>query len=350
LSDERLNVGPLLVRLLGRGVVLVDGALACSYADERACELLGAPHLQGLRTEWHRLRTLLHVHELADIRDEASIQHRVDIVTAAGTRSLRIELHPLPSGGCVVLIRDVHVLDAADRLLLLASETCASRPALSGLVHQAKGPLNNFHLTLALLATSLARSSGATTDPAFAKWQRYLDVLQSEYQRLTECINEIGAQAHPSDPQRSDLDMNEIVSDVARLLRHEVTLRDAAIEAEVSRTPSPVHGDASALRLALIGFVLCVLDRTHENGRVRMQVDCDEYRVRVRVTGVPAVPAEDVTRTLFELSPARRSPQAVAGRLIVELHNGQVSTTTIVPDAWGFVICIPVATRAHSGH
>ena len=75
----------------------------------------------------------------------------------------------------------------------------------------------------------------------------------------------------------------------------------------------------------------------------------DQDRREARTVDQDAA-AEDVTRTLFELSPARRSPQAVAGRLIVELHNGQVSTTTIVPDAWGFVICIPVATRAHSAH
>jgi hypothetical protein len=350
LSGERLNVGPLLSRLLGGGVVLVDGGLHFSYADDRACELLGVPDVRALGGEWHRLRNLLHVHELTNVRDEQSLQQRLDLVTAEGTRGLRIELHPLSPAGCVVLIRDVHEMTAADRLLILASETCASRPALSGLVHRAKGPLNNFQLTLALLATSLARSSGASTDPAFAKWQRYLDVLQTEYGRLTACINEIAEHAHVSDSEPIDLDLNELVSDVAAVLRHEATLRDAAIKAEVSRTSALVHGNPHELRLALIGFAVCVLDRTSEKGSVTLLVDSDDTRVHVRITGVRAAPPDDMARTLFELSAARTSPhaQAVAGRLLVELHNGQVATTTVAPDAWGFVISIPLATTAQS--
>jgi signal transduction histidine kinase len=350
LSDERLNVGPVLARLLGGGVVLLDEGMGCSYADDRACELLGTPDVQGVRADWRRLGELLHVHELAQVREESSMQRTVDLATTRGTRRLRIEAHPLRPAGGVVLVRDVHEHDAADRSLILAAEACAGRPALSGLVHQAKGPLNNFQLTLALLATSLARSSAASNDAASPRWRRYLDVLQTESARLTACINEIGEHAHAVDEPHCDLDMNAIVSDVARLLRHEATLRDAAIEARVTATPSLVHGDSRALRLALVGFALCILDRIAHKGSVTLSVDRVDSRVRVRVAGARAAPAPDVTRTLFELSAVRMAPHAreVAGRLIVELHDGEVSTTTIPPDAWGFSISIPAAAATHS--
>jgi nitrogen-specific signal transduction histidine kinase len=350
LSDERVNVGPLLAQQLGAGIVLLDGALACSYADDRACELLGAPNAAALRADWHRLRDLLHLHDLAGVRDDPLMQRAVDLVTAQGRRRLRIEVHPLPPADCVVLIRDVHDLDAADRLLILASEACASRPALAGLVHRAKGPLNNFQLTLALLAGSLARSSAASTDASFPKWQRYLDVLQAEYGGLTECIQEIALHAHAGDPERFELDVNQIASDVARLLRHEATLRDATIEAEVPQTPSLVLGDPRGLHLALVGFALCVLDRTQSKGSVKLNVVCDDSRVRIRVAGTPALPVEDLVRTLFALSAVCTAPHAhaVAGRLIVELHDGEVSMADGTPNAWGFVISFPLAQRSSS--
>jgi len=344
LPDEDLNVGPLLARLLGVGVVMLDDAQRCTYADARARDLLGAADAAEVRDGWEHFRDRLRLPDLSTLRGEASLQHRVDVGGSHGRR-LRIEVHPLAMAGYVVLLRDVSRLDGRDRLLILASEAQANRPAVSGLVHQAKGPLNNFHLTLALLASGLARGVAAPSDAVATRWRRYLDVLQTEAARLTACINEIDERSQPGDGARCDVDVNALIADVARLLRHAATLRNATIKQDPFPSSPRVTGDAQTLRLALVGLTLFVLERTAAKGSLLLEAQCEDDRVRIRITGTPGAAPDGLANALFQLTPVREVDvaQAVAARTVVESHGGEVSLIALPPHTWGFAVVLPVA-------
>jgi signal transduction histidine kinase len=331
LHDSGLRDAGLLSRLLHAGILMLDGAHRCRYASAVACELLGAPDEAALRTGWDDIRVQLPLEEMAGITEnDLPLLGRVDVQTAAGPRLLRVEVHAIPGEGHLMLIRDRARLDDADRVLLSASEAHANRHALAGLVHEAKGPLNNFHLTLALLASALARTGGpAHADATRARWPRYLDVLQTETARLTRCLDDIGALAQPGDPGRVPVDLHAMTHDVMRLLRPEATIRDARIELDGHPSPVHVRGHPRQLQLALLGFTTTLLEATPPGGVISLRVHPAHANVgpRIHVEASPAAIPPALETELFRIGSAAdsRYPAAIAGRMIIEAHGGDVS-------------------------
>lgn len=351
LHDSGLQSSRLLARLLPAGVVVLDNAQQCCFASPRACELLGAPGSVSLAAAWPSIRPQLPLAELSARSDaDGPLQRRVDLQTPLGTRLLRLEVHRLDDGAetrYVILVRDRRRIDDADHALLLASEAHANRPAFAGLVHEAKGPLNNFQLTLALLVSGLARIEslpGAAT--ISARWRHYFDVLQTEASRLLRCMDDINALARPADTGRQRIDIGASLRDVLRLLHHEATMREVRLELDVPAEPAWVVGDARQLRLALLGFTTCLIDVTESGGAVTLHADApDGAEQRLRIGGSPAALSPAFATTLFAIGGACESPYpaTIAGRTIIEAHGGAVTIDLSSPATPAFVVCMPAA-------
>ena len=268
LHDSGLRDGRLLAYLLQAGVVVLDGAQRCLLASASACELFDAADESDLRDRWDSIHAALGLSTLAAHgAGDPPLQRRAEFCTATGLRALRYEAHAVADGGHahhVLLLRERTRIDRADRAILLASEAQAGRHVLTGLVHEAKGPLNNFYLTLSLLSASLARmEANAAPQTTPAQWSRYLDVLRNEAARLAGCLNDLESLTRLGDTTRERVDLCALSRDVLRVLRHEATMRETTIDLDVPSTPVWIEGDAHALRLALLAFASAVLDASH---------------------------------------------------------------------------------------
>jgi signal transduction histidine kinase len=90
-------------------------------------------------------------------------------------------------------------------------------------------------LTVTLLISTIARMESSTvSEPTLTRWRHYLDVLKSETTRLSDCLNDIHALTERGD--------------AIRVLRHEATMRETAIELDVPPEPAWVTGDPHQLR------------------------------------------------------------------------------------------------------
>jgi len=245
-----------------------------------------------------------------------------------------------------VLVRDRARVLATDRALLLASEAQANRHVLTGLVHAAKGPLNNFNLTLALLSAGVARGDVlAATPEVLARRTRYIDVLQKEAARLASCIDEIHALTVPHDPSRVPIDLAATSADCARMLRHGATMREVSLDLDVPPQPVMATGDPQLVRLALLSFAICVLELTPAGGRVAWRVTPGEpaHAPSVAITtSRPVLPAT-LAGALFRLSCTAESHYsgAIAARLIVEAQGGDVVLRDPGDGAPGILLRIP---------
>ena len=339
-----VSVAALVARLSGRGVAALDAAHRCVYADPRACALLGAASALEACAKWEMLRVALGIDRPSQFTAQSSpLRRRIDVDHAGERRSLRIELHPL-NDGAVALLGDAQHLDDLDRLFILAGEAQARRHALSGLAHRAKGPLNNFHLTLALLEATLARADASAFDALLARWRRHVDVLQTETQRLTECVEEIAAHGLRRFVERDDVDANAIASDALRVLRHEATLNDVDLAFDEAEGALRIAVDAHEFELALLGFVTTVLATTDAGGTLRISTACAEASAHISITGSPATMPVALPTAVFGTSPADAASYcaAVAGRLIVEANDGNVALVSPA-SGWGFEVKVPIA-------
>ena len=233
LQDSGLPDSRLLARLLQAGTLVLDENDALTFASAGACQLFGVDDEAALRDRWSDLREQLRVERWPHTLPDGDAYHgRADLLTPAGPRAIRFEMHGMADAGSMhraVLVRDRARVLATDRALLLASEAQANRHVLTGLVHAAKGPLNNFNLTLALLSTGVARGDVlAATPEAAARRTRYIDVLQKEAARLASCIDEIHALTVRHEPSHEPIDLAATSADCARVLRHGATMREVS--------------------------------------------------------------------------------------------------------------------------
>ena len=351
-ADQLQDSGPadsrLLTRLLQAGTLLIDEEDQLRFASAGACELMGAPDFDALRARWHDIAAQLRIDCWPRTLPETQVFHgRADLATSSGPRAIRYEMHALDDHGRVhraILVRDRARLLRSDRALLLASEAQANRQVLTGLVHAAKGPLNNFNLTLALLAASLARNGAAAATPeATARRARYVEVLQNESARLAACIDEIHALTIGRDASREPIDLCAMARDCTRVLRHGATMREVALDLDLPERTVTAFGDPQLVRRALLSFTICVLELTSAGGRVSSRVRNVEEAASVTITtSEPNVPSA-LAHALFRLACTAESDYsaAIAARLIIEAQGGDVVLHDNDTSAPGVVLHLP---------
>lgn len=329
LQDSGLTDSRLLARLVQAGMLVLDGQDALRFASAGACELFGVDGEAMLRSRWRDVGEQLRVRCWPrNLVDGHAHFGKADITTPGGVRPIRYELHAIGDGADVhraVLVRDRAKLLPTDRALLLASEAQANRHVLTGLVHAAKGPLNNFNLTLALLSAAISRGDDAAS-ALVARRQRYLEVLRNEAVRLAACIDEIHALTLRHEPTSEAIDVAALSADCARVLRHGATMREVVMDLDVPGAPVMAFGDAHLMRLALLSFAISVLDLTSSGGRVGWRVTLVDDAPLVALTTSESTLPPALSASLFRLSCSAESDYsaAITGRLIIEAQGGEV--------------------------
>jgi len=346
LQDSGLTDSRLLARLVQAGTLVLDEQDALRFASHGACELFGVDGEATLRHRWRdtgeELRVRCWPRSLIDGHAHFG---KADVTTPTGVRPIRYEMHAIADGARVhraVLVRDRARLLPTDRALLLASEAQTNRHVLTGLVHAARGPLNNFNLTLALLSAAIARAGDAGSELA-ARRERYLEVLRNEAVRLAACIDEIHALTLRHQPTNEAIDVAALSADCARVLRHGATMREVVLDLDVPGAPVMAFGDPRLVRLALLSFAISVLDLTSSGGRVGWSVTLADDACLVAMTTTESALPPALAASLFRLSCTAESDYsaAITGRLIIEAQGGEVTILDSVDGQPGLLLRIP---------
>ena len=344
LQDSRLPDGRFFARFAASGVLVLDARDELRFASPAACALLGVENEGALRPRFPDIARQLRISG----RDVSAAPHygHADVQTDAGPRAIRFELHALAAAGApmhVVFVRDRARLLGSDGLLLLASEAHANRHVLTGLVHAAKGPLNNFSLTIALLEAGLARARESSPTPdVLARFDRYAEVLRSESSRLAGCFDDIHALTLSSHGERDAVDLGALTRDCAAVLRHGATMREVALQVDAPDTPILGLAERVLLRRALVCTAISVIDCTAPQGRVALHAATDGAMAVLRVVSTqPALPAS-LAASVFQVACIAEAEHsaATAARVIVEAQGGEFS---LANDAPGFELRVPAA-------
>jgi signal transduction histidine kinase len=342
MTDES-NLASFVGRLLKVAVITLDDAYDVVDADVSACALLDAADVPTLRSVWDELRRRPDFDRA--VRETASDASGVASVSMSlGGRTLRLDVRRFAPDRYIVLMRDGRRIDEGDAVGLLASEALANRHVLSGLVHNAKGPLNNFYLRLALLASTLSRET-PNEGSASARWKKHVETMQQEAESLLKTVEAIGVLAHPDDSVDAEIDLNATLRDVARLLRHAATIHETAFDVQLPEATLFVHGNARTISLALVALATCLLESSSPNARIALVLSHDDDVARIVLNAAPATLPAALPTIMFNAraTDAQFIAQTTA-RIVIEAHGGSVRIASERSDAWGFALTLP-ATR-----
>jgi signal transduction histidine kinase len=258
----------------------------------------------------------------------------------------------------ILLVAFLYVLRLLHRTRLLEAQAqmddrLAYVGALAaGLAHEIRNPLNVLSMNLQMLEEEIAGRApgGAARGPDDVR--TYIAALQAEIRRLSGLVNHFLSYARPHQPHFETRDLNQVLRDVALLLKPEFDTRGLSLRLELSPYLPPVDLDEAQMRQAVMNVLINATQVLKPGGTVTVQSRVGpqgEVIVTIDDDG-PGIRPEDRQR-IFDVFYSGRGGGTglglpIASR-ILEVHGGAI-VADAAPSGRGarFILTLP---RRHAG-
>ena len=186
----------------------------------------------------------------------------------------------------------------------------------------------------------LRRLDGATSKPD--ELRAAITAIANDGTRASAVISRIRGLLTKGAPNRTELDINQIIQDVTILLRHELTRNRVSLRTELASHLPRVPGDPVQLQQVLINLIMNAIEamRTSINGRrtilIRSAKNPDGVLVQVQDSGPGVEPglASRIFEPFFTTKAEGIGMGLSISHSIIESHGGHLG---IVPSSTGAV-------------
>ena len=263
--------------------------------------------------------------------------------TALGRRHMAISYSPLrPDSARVeavlVIGRDLTEHMLASEALHQAQAELAHVTRVTTLGELAASIAHEVNQPLAAIVAdanaSLNWLAGAT--PELEMVRDALDAIVKDGLRAADVIQRIRQLATKTDPRRATVDINDVIRDVAALVRTEVLRHQVSLRVELAPAMPLVLADRVQLQQVIINFVMngieamaSVEDRPRELVVRSGPHDGDDVLVAVQDAGVGIDPknVDQLFSAFFTTKPGGMGMGLSISRSIVEAHGGRLWAT-----------------------
>ncbi len=204
-------------------------------------------------------------------------------------------ISPLKDGqkttGAVVIVEDItefkKLLDQT-----IQSEKLAELGRLSaGIAHEINNPLAVISYACQLLSRE---------EPVEPFQRELLERIENEVERLATLTGGLLSFSKARECVLREVDLNEVMREVVRLVQYELTRKGIALKEDFSRLPL-VRVDPNKIKQVIINLVINASQAVGRNGRVELasrRLDAERVEIAVSDNG-PGIPA-DVAERIFE--------------------------------------------------
>ena len=226
-----------------------------------------------------------------------------------------------------------------------AAEQLASIGTLvAGLAHEIGTPMGVIQGHAEMLESSVSDERG--------RWR--LQTIREQIERISGILQTLLDMARPREPQRSELDLREVIEGSLAFLREKLQRR--AIEVEVDFTcPATLEGDAQKLQQVFLNLFLNAADAMPEGGTLRVHLGrADDGRIEVVVAdsgqGMPEEVRARVFDPFFTTKPAGHGNGLglMVAQGIVQEHRGTITVTSEPERGSAFCIRLQPLEQASS--
>jgi signal transduction histidine kinase len=222
----------------------------------------------------------------------------------------------------------------------------------ASLAHELNQPLT------AILSNAQAAQRFLTADVVDLEQMReILSDIVADDKRAGDIIRRLRVLFKKSDPQYAPLDLNEVVGEVARLVRNDAVLRDVAIGLELAPGLPKMRGDRVQLQQVVLNLVLNGFEAMRDPGAGQRTLvirtareSAAAGRVEVQDSGV-GVDDKDLGRMFQPLYTTKAEGLGMGltiARTIVDAHGGRLGAANNVHGGATFHFTLPVSTEDKS--
>jgi signal transduction histidine kinase len=218
----------------------------------------------------------------------------------------------------------------------------------ASLAHELNQPLT------AILSNAQAAQRLLAAEPVdLAEIREILNDIVADDKRAGEVIHRLRALIKKGDLEYVTLDLNQVVREVAWLVRSDVALRNVSMSLELAPHLPRVRGDRVQLQQVVLNLVLNGLEAMREPGVgertlvIRTARTDAEVEVAVQDSGI-GIDEQDVDhmfRPLYTTKPEGLGMGLAIARTIVDAHRGRLRATNNAHGGATFSFTVPVTAE-----
>jgi signal transduction histidine kinase len=340
--------GPAEVERLQNAVILLwpDGtmAFANATAERLFARSLAGHSLVGILPSGHHLARLA---TTLLARKASPVHETVTLPGGTGEpHDWAVSGYPLradgESGGGLLVLSDLEPARAVESLLTYSQKLAALGRLTSGVTHEVKNPLNAMRIHLELLRARL----GQARQPVPPEIAENIDVIAHEIQRLDRVVQGFLRFVRPQDLRLAPIDVNSVLSDVARVARPEAARSGVEIVLDPGQGLPRVTADSGLIAQASANLVtngiqampgggtLVIASRRATSGGVSISV-ADQG------TGIPPENLEKIFRLYYTTKVGGSGIGLAMVYRIVQMHDGRIDVDSTVGKGTTVILTLP---------
>ena len=241
-------------------------------------------------------------------------------------------------------------LKAAHQKLLQSDRLASLGQLAASVAHEINNPISGV-LNLSMLMQRIMKDDGIP-EGRVAEFKRYLGLISSETSRVGRIVSDLLAFSRRSKPQRSQADLNKLISSTLSLISHKLKLNSVEVEVDLDPTLPPVLCDSSQMQQVVINLMLNGAEACQAKGNGRLRVTTRPAADRKSVTLVIAdngegIRPEHLPRIFDPFFTTKSDGKGVGLGLavlygIVDAHRGETTVASKPGEGTTFTITLPV--------
>jgi two-component system, sporulation sensor kinase E len=213
----------------------------------------------------------------------------------------------------------------------------------ASVAHEIRNPLNAIVINLEVLKNTIKQ----LPPKSLKKANGYVKILSEELKRLSNSLDNFLGLANPIEVVRSNIEVNQILTDAIALMRHQVEQSGIKIQDDLDSSPIYVEGNADQLKQAFLNLILNAIEAMPDGGRlcVRTSKSSRFGIIEIEDTGVGI--SEEIQDDIFDFYFTTKEKGTGLGlpivARIVEFHRGSIDFETIEDEGTKFAVEIPLS-------
>jgi len=252
------------------------------------------------------------------------------------------------------VLRDISAKKEAEKRIRSQENELAHVARLSMMGELATGLAHEINQPLAAIAAyaegAAMRIRGDKIDGE--RLVQVVERISADAHRAGEVVRRLRRFVHKREPDRSQIDVNELVADVVQFVATDVRRRDVTIGFDLEKDLPPLMCDSIAIQQVLLNLILNGCDAMEKNSPAERQLfvrtfSGDERTVEVAIEdrglGFSEQQAEQVFEAFFTSKEDGLGMGLAISRSIIESHGGRIWATSNTGLGATFHFSLPVA-------
>jgi PAS domain S-box-containing protein len=247
--------------------------------------------------------------------------------------------------GTILLVEDITQRIRLEEQLQISEKMASIGLLAAGVAHEVNTPLTGISSF-----TQMLLDGADPNDPKTA----LLEKIERQTFRAAKIVNGLLALSRPgtSGGERSEVDLNAVVTDVFALLEHQFEVSNVKVRRELAAAPAMLIGVEHQLQQVFLNLFLNARDAMPHGGwlTVTTRVDGDHVMAEVADTG-SGIPAEHLARVYDPFFTTKAIGRGTGLGLsisygIVHEHDGSIRCDSAIGQGTRFTLTFPRAARS----